>query len=561
MKRKSTRLGNTLNYIAEIETSAGMRQIGSVAVSTALRNRVNNLTPADKTLLNNALKRGGYTANKPSILKHGNSRTAMNDARSLEKQSRKIHRALILIYSVRSTKPFASALLEAAAQVQGIRNLGVFELTNRLERELNNVTMQQATIRQALNQVNWAGWDGQRYRPLRPGCAIGQRGQAGPGTLGCFVTNAIGEIFILSNMHVLRQGGLVGDNEIIQPPHMVGGSYVDVVADYVDGETTLDAAIAKVRPGIQVTQTTTGDTPYTITGHTSPVYQWQLIKKLGCSTGLRRGEVVDSNAFDTPPRNMHGIGVTRHQIKVARDDDRDQVDNVDFQVQGDSGTVICDTNSHVLGLLNVKHPNDGTALATLIQPILNHFNVAILGLGVHTAPRLRGNIVNFRTRTITPGPGGTIVHVLEWDSSTGNILDLGHILVRERVAWPAPAPEYVQYIIDPEPLENYQVQGHHYGLGNNATSNANTGQGDDTHGLMGPWKPNTLNYPGPNPMRLVFRQQYEFSTDNGNVWALIPNSQYTVTREIAKVGEQVRAKITKINDHNNADRSENSQVF
>lgn len=556
-KTRSYRINQTIRFIREKEN--GQRGGSDGSITDAIETLVRGLTGAQSDRLSDALAHGAYRNAKPGIRTRGDARRQANQARENEADERQLRRALILVYTVKSTRPFDVAL-NAAIQATGqITAAGIFDLHARLGHELTNTLARIAGVRLQIMQRQWQGWDQQVYRPLRAGAAIGQRGEPGPGTLGCFVERN-GEIFILSNLHVLRQNHN-GDDEIIQPPHMVGGSYLDVVADYVDGETTLDAAIARVRRGVQVQNRTTGAGAFDIQGHVVGTVTGQQILKCGCSTGQRRGLVNDANPFQTPPRNMHGIGVTNHQIKVERDPVNDQQANVDFQVQGDSGTAICDLNGAVLGLLNVKHPTDGTALATLIDPILQRFNVNILAAGVHQAPGRLGNLVNFRTRSITPGASGNIIHELEWDSSTGDLEDLHHIQVREHVSWPDPPNPALHYIIDPEPLENYHRRGEHFGVGNAATSPGTGGEARDEHGAIGLFKPGITRITAANTFAVTFQQVYEMRVGAAN-WAPIPGSQYTVRRAVTvEAGNRVRITLTKTNVGNPADSLSNSVLL
>ena len=79
------------------------------------------------------------------------------------------------------------------------------------------------------------------------------------------------------------------------------------------------------------------------------------------------------------------------------------------------------------------------------------------------AQKLLGKLVRFRTKSLTAGPAGAIVHVLVWESDTGDLADLAHLRVREHVSWQAPGGQTRNYVI-PE----YQGAGNHYGVGNAA---------------------------------------------------------------------------------------------
>lgn len=394
-KFQQTRINDTLDEITEMERTGDLQQ-GAHPTADRLRGLVTALTAADKSTLNEALKRGDYTNTGPGITTWGDQRTQMNHARSNEKKERAIHRALLMVLALKSDQPvFGAAVQNASVLVDTMRNAvgaagsdaRLTELKNRLKQEVHNLNAALDMVRLQVQEMTFAGWDTTKRRnPLVPGCAIGQRGQNGPGTLGCFVIDGAGAIYILSNLHVMKQAGIgAGDVEIIQPAHLCGGSYTDVVADFVDGEVRMDAAIARVRPGIEVSQTIPGVNGFTISGTVVP-YQWQLVKKWGCATGFRRGE-INRAVGQTLPMPRAGFTHVDHLIEITRDGERDGVPNMGFQIPGDSGTILCALTGQVIALMNMGGGNrQQTGLATLIGPILNRFNVQILGPGVHVAP-------------------------------------------------------------------------------------------------------------------------------------------------------------------------------
>ncbi len=155
-------------------------------------------------------------------------------------------------------------------------------------------------------------------------------------------------------------------------------------------------------------------------------------------------------------------------------------------------------------------------------------------------PELSPKLVNFKTKSLTKGSAGAIVHVLTWESDSGDLDDLSHALVREYVSWKAPAKE-VQPFVD----KDYAKSGKHYGVGNAATTPGNTGQGDDTHAALGPFTPNVLEFDGPGTLVFEMDQVYQVSMDGGKSWDDIPGSEYTLTREVARKGDKTELTITK----------------
>lgn len=224
--------------------------------------------------------------------------------------------------------------------------------------------------------LTWGGWDGTKERPLLAGCSIGRRGSNGPGTLGCFVTIA-GDVFILSNKHVLRQAGDAADDEVLQPPHQLGGTFFDSIATFEDELPTHDAAIAKVHSGINCSNTTPEGTA--ITGVNVAVLNGDITKR-GCATRTRHGTITNANS----PNVNTGPVTLVDQLLITRDDARDAYAARIFQVQGDSGSIVLNHNNEVVAL------GHGQASATVLQathiaPILAHFGAAIL-VGAMVAP-------------------------------------------------------------------------------------------------------------------------------------------------------------------------------
>jgi hypothetical protein len=214
----------------------------------------------------------------------------------------------------------------------------------------------------------------------------------------------------------------------------------------------------------------------------------------------------------------------------------------------------------VIGLMNVKHA-DGSSLATLIAPILHRFNVSILPPGPRVSPGRIGNLINFRTKLLQASPNGGIKHKLHWDSDTNDRADLGHIQIRERVSWPTPSAAVLPYIIDPEPLEDYTVAGHHYGMGNAAVTPGTAVEAEDNHSATGLFKPTFLNHRGSVDLVVTFDQVYEMKV-GAAAWAPIPNSRYTVERRIrAMPNNKIRVTLTKTNTTIAADRVSSSVDF
>ena len=162
---------------------------------------------------------------------------------------------------------------------------------------------------------------------------------------------------------------------------------------------------------------------------------------------------------------------------------------------------------------------------------------------------LRGDVFNFRTGSLARGPNGNIVHRLVWDSDTGNLGDLAHIRVREHVSWPTPTAPVIPnvHIVAPDQFNNYRIAGFHTGVGNAVFTPGTAGNGNDTHGAYGPFSNTALDYTGAAPLVVTFNQVYQSSADGGMTWIDIPNSRYTVRRELRRVRNQIQVTMTKTN--------------
>lgn len=323
-----------------------------------------NLTSNQREQVSQAMAQGDYAVNPLG--------------KPMEKSLRAYRRALILVLMAKSNSGnFATDLQRAQAALQANTTSDMAQ--QRVRNELTDLPTAVLTMLARGNaDENWAGWDGTMHRPLLAGCAIGRRGANGPGTLGCFVTRGA-DVFILSNRHVLYQAGaasLGADTDLIQPPHQLGGSYFDVVADTVEDDPVHDAAIARVRTGITCSNTTPEG--IAITGAGVARFD-HLVTKRGCATRARRGVVVEENSANVD----NGTHTLVDQLLV-------EIDALDphhgriFQIQGDSGSVILNHANQVVALAHGQFGAAGVQ-ATHIAPILAHFGVQVL-VGQMVAP-------------------------------------------------------------------------------------------------------------------------------------------------------------------------------
>jgi hypothetical protein len=213
-----------------------------------------------------------------------------------------------------------------------------------------------------------------RHRPAFPGVSIGHYNSTA-GTFGCLVEDKEGRIQILSNNHILANlnSANLGD-PILQPGPADGGHrHKDVIAElsaYIpidfEGLNRVDAALAEplnysdVRP----------DIPHI--GHVEGITSARLnipVIKFGRTTGLTFGTITGRNA--TIKVNVEGNEVLfEDQIVIEGRRGR-------FSDEGDSGSLILDTNRQAIGLLFAGSAT-GVTFANPIDDVLTSLSVEII---------------------------------------------------------------------------------------------------------------------------------------------------------------------------------------
>jgi hypothetical protein len=218
--------------------------------------------------------------------------------------------------------------------------------------------------------------DTTRYDPLKGGCSIGPLSTffgASAGTLGVIVKdNYTGVDMMLTCWHVIVRPGSetwVLNDHITQPSELDGG---DATADYAGRmsrsaiSSAVDCAVATV-----VNRTTTQDvlTIGTIAGSAVAVLG-STVKKYGRTTQYSEGEIT---GIDATVDVMYANGVTRtfyNQITITAISPY-----TEFSAPGDSGSVIVDALSNVVGLLFAGSPSVTIAnhIADVLSTLAVHF--------------------------------------------------------------------------------------------------------------------------------------------------------------------------------------------
>lgn len=220
-------------------------------------------------------------------------------------------------------------------------------------------------------------------RPVPIGVSVGHP-DITAGTIGCRVKDASGNLYVLSNNHVLANSNkaTIGD-VIIQPGTYDGG---DVSTDVIgtlynfvpitfDGSPNLvDAAIADVTASMVGFSTPTGDAYGTPTTTLVDAYVGLPVQKYGRTTGWTQGEVSEINV--TVDVCYQTQGPVRCKL-LARFVNQVAITPGTFSAGGDSGSLIVtdDGSNNPVALLFA-----GSSTRTIGSPIgtvLAQFNVTI----------------------------------------------------------------------------------------------------------------------------------------------------------------------------------------
>jgi hypothetical protein len=216
------------------------------------------------------------------------------------------------------------------------------------------------------------GIDTNRYDPLQGGISIAPCRFNFAGTLGCLVfDNSSGQSMLLSCFHVLcvDNAWSKGD-EIAQPSTGDGGLCPsDVVATLDRGLLTgqVDAAVAaQTSRGSICNIAEIGPIAGTNTASLN-----LPVRKRGRSTGLTSG-VVDDLALTITPDYGDSIGpqTLSNQIGII------STEGVSFSEPGDSGAVVVNDKTEVVGLLFASD-NNGGGVANPIGIVLTSLGVTI----------------------------------------------------------------------------------------------------------------------------------------------------------------------------------------
>src|SRR5690606_4164211 len=204
------------------------------------------------------------------------------------------------------------------------------------------------------------------------------------GTIGAKVKDSSGNVYILSNNHVLANSNnaSIGD-ATLQPGPFDGGTLNDQIGTLADFQTivmggasnTMDAAIALVPDGANLS----GATPSGAYGAPgTSVYSGNLlnkgVQKYGRTTGHTTGTVTETNVTVSVcyvPRGMFSCA------QAATFTGQIGISPGTFSAGGDSGSLIV-TNDGSRDLVGLLYAGSSTrTLANPIAPVLQRFGVTI----------------------------------------------------------------------------------------------------------------------------------------------------------------------------------------
>ena len=267
----------------------------------------------------------------------------------------------------------------------------------------------------------------QRQRPAPPGYSVGHPAITA-GTIGARVRDALGNVYILSNNHVLANSNnaQIGDPEY-QPGPYDGGTAADSIATLTDfqtisfaadGANTIDAAIA-LSSATVLDNATPADDGYgmpnsRIYGDTNndglfdnrDALLGLNVQKYGRTTHLTHGQITGVNATVTICYAVSGFTCT----KTARYVDQLIISPGTFSGGGDSGSLIITDDANLNPVALLFAGSSSVTIANRIDLVLNRFGVTIDGF----APPPPGPLTDVAVTSVS-GPSAVV------QNTTGNV--------------------------------------------------------------------------------------------------------------------------------------------
>jgi len=198
-----------------------------------------------------------------------------------------------------------------------------------------------------------------RWRPSPSGVSTSRADENAAGTIGWFVVDEDGNVYIVSNNHVWAKenAGSRGD-PLIQPGRLDGGDPErDVIATLYDfvpinftGVNKVDVAIASIASfdDVYMSIINVGG----VTGKRIPNI-YEKLKKMGRSTGLTEGTVIDNNATVYVE---YGSGTALFTDVMI-------VQGINIVKAGDSGSPMLTSDGRFAGLLFAGNDNGSISVS------------------------------------------------------------------------------------------------------------------------------------------------------------------------------------------------------
>ena len=225
--------------------------------------------------------------------------------------------------------------------------------------------------------------------PVPIGVSTGNEYECSAGTIGARVKDASGNVYVLSNNHVLAmQGNAPSGSEILQPglydtrcrtgqSNVIGTLYEFIPINFAGGENMVDAAIAT-----SSTSSLDNATPpdgygkpnaLTYTQATNnPPYLGQSVKKYGRTTKLTDGTISGINATVS-------VCYDPSCSLKATFSDQIVVTGGNFSKAGDSGSLIVSNDDPAYPIALLFAGANNITFANQIDTVLSSLNVTIDG--------------------------------------------------------------------------------------------------------------------------------------------------------------------------------------
>ena len=252
--------------------------------------------------------------------------------------------------------------------------------------------------------------------PLRGGVSLATEGTPGVGTLGCFLTdkNDATAVYALTNHHVVAKAGKLSRSRRVLHPssiHWASPPIQDDIDQNAIGivaaggqEAIRDAALVRLSPGMKWLPAIKD---IGFVAGTYPLVHDDIVGlnyrawKRGVASGLISGIVhgVDCTVKDIVDEGTQTKSTTKGNIIIKQ-----RTGGSPFAASGDSGSVVVNDDSKVVGLL-YGIDGQGGGYATPIATVLRRFkDVDQLDLDV-AQPRTAAPTEATETQTVPP-PGG-----------------------------------------------------------------------------------------------------------------------------------------------------------